>query len=145
MVDIAMLGVGVLDRLIQLLTVDRRNREKYFEQFIEPLYKDAESVMNDYVGLFTELIGLLKKTDSTEEVIEWIEQRRSKMLPMRIKVRALLDNNTVNPKKGDYLLDSTTDKCYILRHGEQGHAGNDARTKEPARGHYLLCKPGQLH
>jgi type II secretory pathway component PulK len=108
MVDIAMLGVGVLDRLIQLLTVDRRNREKYFEQFIEPLYKDAESVMNDYVGLFTELIGLLKKTDSTEEVIEWIEQRRSKMLPMRIKVRALLDNNTVNPKKGDYLLDSTT-------------------------------------
>src|ERR1019366_6824744 len=75
------------------------NREKYFQQFIEPLYKDAEGIMNDYVALFTELIELLKKTDSTEEVVAWIEQRRSKLLPLRIKVRALLDNDTVDPKK----------------------------------------------
>jgi hypothetical protein len=34
--------------LIQLLTVRERNREKYFQQFVEPLYKDAEAVMNDY-------------------------------------------------------------------------------------------------
>lgn len=99
MVDIAILGVGVLDRLIRLLTVDERNREKYFQQFIDPLYKDAEAIMNDYVALLTELIELLKKTDSTEEVVGWIEQRRSKMLPLRIKVRALLNNDTIDPKK----------------------------------------------
>ena len=38
-----------------------RNREKYFQQFVEPLYKDAEAVVNDYVALFGELIELLKK------------------------------------------------------------------------------------
>src|ERR1035438_7533496 len=99
MVDIAILGVGVLDRLARLRDVVVGNREKYFQQFIEPLYKDAEGIMNDYVALFTELIELLKKTDSTEEVVAWIEQRRSKLLPLRIKVRALLDNDTVDPKK----------------------------------------------
>ena len=68
-----------------------RNREKYFQQFVEPLYKDAEAVVNDYVALFGELIELLKKADSTEDVVAWIELRRLKMLPLRIKIRALLE------------------------------------------------------
>jgi len=55
--------------------------------------------VNDYVGLFGELIELLKTSESTEEVIAWIEQRRLKMLPLRIKVRALLQNNTIDPEK----------------------------------------------
>jgi len=96
MVDI---GLSVLDRLIQLLTVRERNREKYFQQFIDPLYKDAEGIVNDYVGLFGELIELLTNADSTEEVVAWIEQRRLKMLPLRIKVRALLENNAVDSEK----------------------------------------------
>ncbi|MGO9094077.1 MAG: hypothetical protein ACLQGV_02545 [Bryobacteraceae bacterium] len=96
MVDI---GLSIVDRLIQLLTVRERNREKYFQEFIEPLYKDAEGIVNDYVVLFGELIELLKTADSTEEVVAWIEQRRLKMLPLRIKVRALLQNNTVDPDK----------------------------------------------
>ena len=82
MVDI---GLSVLDRLIQLLTVRERNREKYFQQFIEPLYKDAEGIVNDYTALFGELIERLGNTDSPNEVIAWIEQRRLKMLPLRIK------------------------------------------------------------
>ena len=96
MVDV---GLSIVDRLIQLLTVRERNREKYFHQFIEPLYKDAEGIMNDYVTLFGELIELLKHADSTEEVVAWIEQRRLKMLPLRIKVRVLLANNAVDPDK----------------------------------------------
>ena len=55
--------------------------------------------MNDYVTLVGELIERLRDADSTEEVIAWIEQRRLKMLPLRIKVRALLENNTVDPEK----------------------------------------------
>src|ERR1035441_5754453 len=96
MVDIAL---SVVDRLIQLLTIRERNREKYFQQFIEPLYRDAEGIVNDYVSLFGELIELLKNSDSTEDVIAWIEQRRLKMLPLRIKVRALLENNAVDPER----------------------------------------------
>ena len=96
MVDIAL---SVVDRLIQLLTVRERNREKYFQQFIEPLYRDAEGIVNDYVSLFGELIELLKNSDSTEDVIAWIEQRRLKMLPLRIKERALLENNAVDPER----------------------------------------------
>jgi hypothetical protein len=55
--------------------------------------------MNDYVALLTELVEILKKSDSTEEVVAWLEERQSKLLPLRIKIRALLENNAIDPKK----------------------------------------------
>jgi hypothetical protein len=96
MIDV---GVSIVDRLIQLLTVRERNREKYFHTFIEPLYKDAEGIMNDYIALLGELIELLETADPIESVAVWIEQRRLKMLPLRDKVRALLENRAIDPDR----------------------------------------------
>ena len=66
MVEIA---VSLVDRLIQLATVRERNKGKYFNSFIEPLYKDAEQVVKDYLGLLTELTRRLEMAGDIELVI----------------------------------------------------------------------------
>lgn len=93
------IGLSVVDRLIQLITVREHNREKYFREFIQPLYEDAEKIVHDYTSLLVELIRQIKNARSTEAVIEWVEERRHAMLPLRTKVRALLIDGTVDPDK----------------------------------------------
>jgi len=88
MVEVA---VSLVDRLIQLATVRERNKEKYFSSFIEPVYRDAEQIARDYMTLFAELIHRLATAKETASVIEWLEERRSGFQPVRMKVRALLD------------------------------------------------------
>jgi hypothetical protein len=84
-------AVSLVDRLIQLATVRERNREKYFNGFIEPLYRDAEQIARDYMTLFAELIHRLAKAQDTAAVIDWLEERRSTFQPVRMKVRALME------------------------------------------------------
>lgn len=87
MVDAA---VKIVDRLIQLLSLQERNREKYFQNFVDPLFHDAELVVHDYIALFRELISQLEKGDSVSEIVKWLEERRLELLPVRIKLRAFL-------------------------------------------------------
>jgi len=89
-------GISILDRLIQLLSTKEINDEKYFNNFIEPMYQDAETIVKDYISLFTELIERLKKDEDVIEVITWIEKRRMDFLPIRMKVRALLTEKNYN-------------------------------------------------
>lgn len=84
-------AVSLVDRLIQLASVRERNREKFFDGFIEPLYQDAEQISRDYMTLFAELIHRLTEAEDTAPVIEWLEERRSVFQPVRMKVRALLE------------------------------------------------------
>src|ERR1035437_9914231 len=93
------LGVSIVDRLIQLLALRERNRKQYFHDFIDPLYKDAEVIVNDYFRLFGELIVRLKNANSEEDVIDWIEQRRQDMRSLRIKVRELLKDRSFDAEK----------------------------------------------
>jgi hypothetical protein len=93
------LGVSIVDRLVQLLALRERNRKEYFHEFIDPLYKDAEVIVNDYFRLFGELIVRLKGADSADEVIDWIEQRRQDMRSVRIKVRELLKDASFSAGK----------------------------------------------
>jgi hypothetical protein len=90
MIDAA---VRVADKLILLLTIRERNREKEFEKFVDPLFKDAELVVNDYFSLFRELLTRLGAATSTEDTIRWLEERRLEMLPVRMKLRAFLQTN----------------------------------------------------
>lgn len=53
-------GALILDQLIQLVTVRGRNREKYFNNYIEPLYREAEQIAKDYMALFAELISKIE-------------------------------------------------------------------------------------
>jgi hypothetical protein len=82
---------GLLDRLIQLSSIRERNGEKYFHSFIDPLYRDAEQVARDYMLLFAELVHRLSEAEHPDEVIEWLEERRTAFQPVRMKIRAFLD------------------------------------------------------
>jgi hypothetical protein len=84
-------SITVIDRLVQLLTVRERNREKQFLNIIEPLYQDTQAIMGDYTALFVELISQLEQDHDIPEIIRWIEARRMAFLPLRVKVRAFLD------------------------------------------------------
>jgi hypothetical protein len=84
-------ALAIIDRLIQLLTLRERDREKFFNNVIEPLYKDAEPVAKDYMALLAELAHRIKD-EPMEEVIGWLEQRRTAYQPVRMKLRALLED-----------------------------------------------------
>jgi hypothetical protein len=85
-------ALSIIDRLIQLLTLKERNREKFFNNFIEPLYRDAEPVAKDYMGLLAELSHRLERAESTDDLIPWLEERRTSYQAVRMKIRALLEN-----------------------------------------------------
>jgi|CZKY01.1.fsa_nt_gi hypothetical protein len=87
-IDVA--AISIIDRLIQLLTTRERNREKYFNNLIEPLYRDAEVVARDYMALFAEFVQRLQTAATSKELILWLEQRRAAYQPVRMKIRALL-------------------------------------------------------
>jgi hypothetical protein len=96
-------GVRIIDRLIQLLQTKEKRKEKYFNNFVEPLYKDAETIIKDYNTLFIELISKIEKAEDSTEIIRWIEERRVTYLPLRTKVKALLsDENGTNAHTGKF-------------------------------------------
>lgn len=90
------LSLVIIDKFIEILTVKEKNKEKYFNNFIEPMFKDAEIIVKDYMELFIELIEKLEKDEETDEIIKWIEKRRYSLLPARTKVRALLKEKNYN-------------------------------------------------
>jgi len=120
MIDAA---VRILEMLIELFEQKGRRRELYFREFVEPLFKDAEEVAKDYIGLFKDLIDKLEHEDNIPNIIEWIEQRRGFFLPLRIKLRGALKAyfpDTANMDKFQHGL------WWLLRGGltfiEEGHA-----------------------
>jgi len=87
----ATVAISIVDRLIQLATVREKNREKYFRNFIEPLYLDGEVIAKDFLALMAELIHRIRQADKPREVVEWLEERRAAFQPLRVKVRALIE------------------------------------------------------
>jgi hypothetical protein len=85
-------ALSIIDRLIQLINVREKNREKYFKNFIEPLYLDGEQIAKDYMGLLTELAHKIGDAKTGREIAEWLETRRTTLQPVRDKVRALMEN-----------------------------------------------------
>jgi hypothetical protein len=85
-------AVSIIDRLIQLATVRERNKERYFRNFIEPLYADGEKIAEDYIGLLTELSHRIGQATDNSEIAEWLEARRASLQPLRVKVRALIQD-----------------------------------------------------
>jgi hypothetical protein len=88
-------SLSLLDKLIGLLTIRQTRKQDYFDRFIEPIFQDAELIVKDYVGLFAELIAKLERGDSVSDVTRWIEDRRLLLLPVRIKIRALLKEGAI--------------------------------------------------
>ena len=84
------LGITLIDKLVQLINSRQKNKERYFREYVEPMYYDAEAIMNDYTTLFGKLIADLKSKEDVHAITVWLEERRLQFLPLRIKVRALL-------------------------------------------------------
>ena len=93
-------ALSLIDRLIKLTTVRERNKEKYFNTFIEPLYEDAEGIARDYMVLFADLIHRLAHEEDVTALIEWLEERRTAFQPVRMKVRALIEEGLRYEEKG---------------------------------------------
>jgi hypothetical protein len=86
-------GVKIIDRLIQLLEKRQARREHYFTAFVDPVFHDAEEVAKDYIGLFGQVIAKLgSKDEDISGLIKWLEERRLDRLPVRIKLRALVNH-----------------------------------------------------
>jgi hypothetical protein len=100
-------AISIIDRLIHLLTLKERNREKFFNNFIEPLYRDAEPVAKGHMGLLAELSHRLERAGSTDDLIPWLEQRRTSYQAVRMKIRALLENPLFAEKPPVKRADST--------------------------------------
>jgi hypothetical protein len=92
MVDAA---IRVIDRLIQLLEYRETARKELFKELVDPLYKDAEIVANDYLEMCGILLSMLNTKNTFEEIISWLEQRRTAHLALRIKIRAFLGRNYI--------------------------------------------------
>lgn len=85
--------LAVLNHLASGATVEsllqKSRAADYFERFVRPVFQDAERVMFDYVALFRELIARLKNGTDIAAVIEFLEERRYQLLPVRMKLRAI--------------------------------------------------------
>jgi hypothetical protein len=88
-------SLRLLDKLIELLNMRQKNKERYFAAVVEPMFQDAELIVKDYVTLFGDLIAKLEKGRNVSEVTRWIEERRLSLLPVRIKTRTLLEEGGI--------------------------------------------------
>lgn len=87
-------AISIVDRLIQLLNVRQQNRAKFFHDFIDPLFQDGERIASDYLAMLNELKSrVASASDDPAEILDWIEERRADLQPLRIKVRALIDGH----------------------------------------------------
>jgi hypothetical protein len=89
MIDVA-IAISVLDHLRDFLKGGREDKERQFQNVIEPLYRDGEAIVRDYTGLFTELIAKLESDEDILSVRKWLDSRVYELRPLRDKVRALL-------------------------------------------------------
>ena len=80
-------ALAILDRLIHLANIRKEDRSAYFDAVIDPLYRDVEVVVNDYVSLFRELIRRLETKEELSAIVKWLDMRRHDFLPLRAKVR----------------------------------------------------------
>src|SRR5262249_13628659 len=74
---------------------------RFFNNFIDPLYRDSEAVAKDYMALFAELVWRLEKAATVDDVITWLEERRPLYQPVRMKIRALLNDKKLAKISGD--------------------------------------------
>jgi hypothetical protein len=90
MIDAAL---QVADRLAILLPLQDQQDETVFTGLIDPMFRDAESVVSDYTSLYLDLIMAIYTQAEEDGIIHWLEAHRIDFMPLRIKVRALAAYN----------------------------------------------------
>lgn len=97
----------LLDRIIELLRSREHNRERFFREIVEPLYKEFEPVADDYFALFRMARSALDQYEPSRagEASAAIAARREAMLAARQKVREVarvVRDTTQDEKAADF-------------------------------------------
>jgi hypothetical protein len=82
-------ALQVADRLATLLPLQGEQDETVFTDLIDPMFRDAESVVYDYTSLYLDLIMAIYSQAEETGIIQWLEAHRIDFMPLRIKVRSL--------------------------------------------------------
>jgi len=82
-------ALQVADRLATLLPLQGEQDETVFTSLIDPMFRDAESLVYDYSSLYLDLIMAIYSQAEETGIIQWLEAHRIDFMPLRIKVRAL--------------------------------------------------------
>lgn len=80
----------LLERLVQFAEVREKNREKFIDRFVTPLYQDAEIIYRDYSNLLRDIRKKTERAKRIAPLLKHMEDKRQIHLPTRTKVRALL-------------------------------------------------------
>jgi hypothetical protein len=89
-------ALQVADRLTALLPLRGEQDETVFTSVIDPMFRDAESVVYDYTSLYLDLIMAIYSQDEEVGIIQWLEAHRIDFMPLRIKVRSLAAYSQTN-------------------------------------------------
>ena len=86
----------LIDYFVKL--IDRRGESKgqYFEQFVKPAFKAAQTVFEDYLNLLHSIKRKIETGNDIEEIIRYLEDGRIKYLPLRMKLRATIYPRLLN-------------------------------------------------
>jgi hypothetical protein len=80
----------LLDKFIKLGEVREANAQRYFDRYVTPLYLAAEIIYKDYSALLRDVRRRIETGRKTLPLIQFLERRRLKELPNRMKIRAIL-------------------------------------------------------
>jgi hypothetical protein len=82
-------ALQVADRLATLLPLQGEQDEIVFTGLIDPMFRNAESVVYDYTSLHLDLIVEIYSHAEIDDIIHWLEGHRIDFIPLCIKVRDL--------------------------------------------------------
>ena len=94
----------LISRFIQLAEIKTENRREYFDRYVEPTYQLAEAVYRDYIALLRDLELHIKREKSLEAIVRFLETRRLECLPIRMKLRAIMEERKRWEPKNDFEL-----------------------------------------
>jgi len=87
-------ALQVADGLSTLLHWPGEPTEAMFTDLIDPMYRDAESVVYDYSSLHLDLIMEIYTNTEAAGILHWLEEQRIDFLPLCVKVRELTAQST---------------------------------------------------
>ena len=80
----------LIEQLTKLVGVREKNRQEYFKGYVQPTYEAAEAIYKDYRTLLRKLRKMLLLDQNTKPIIDFLEERREELLPIRDRLRALV-------------------------------------------------------
>jgi hypothetical protein len=90
MLDLLLKAIELIEQLFKFFDIREKNREEYFQLYVQPTYDTAEAIYRDYRSLLRELREMVDHAESPEPIRIFLEKRREEFLPARDRLRALV-------------------------------------------------------